>query len=473
MTGGQAVAWNALQAGTTIAVTSTGSTVTLDTTNSGGTQTLRANDNVAFDQLTTTGIGGDAGNVDVNAGLGAITGGSINANGSASLVAATNNTGHDLTAATGGAYLQGQYVHWDNLQVAGALGITATAGSIVLGTATSGGTQTLQAAGNIVFNQLTTTGIPGDPGNINLTSTFGSILGGSIFANGNSQIASDGSITLDQMRGSTIKLSSPDDLTIGFVSVVKELDLAANTINVTGTQLPSVPPIPLIMNITGYRGGVAALANVVIDPSAIIVEELSVANMTFVALTPLIEIINGYVSDQMMLTTSNQQILVNNVSPAPSAWPTLQLYQPGGYFTLTQNGDAALTNTYVVAFTGDVASTVNDFSALHACCADFTGASFVNNVPASMDGSDVYNSWYAQKSGVETFYLNGLPAGSQLDARQVPKAVQNTGNSPAVNIDGLQQMKKIPGRDKSTRLLHRHDRYGKSAGGTGQVAAAN
>ena len=54
-----------------------------------------------------------------------------------------------------------------------------------------------------------------------------------------------------------------------------------------------------------------------------------------------------------------------------------------------------------------------------------------------MPDNDVYDLWYGQKSGPETFYLLGLSGGSQVDALQIPKAVQTIGNGPAVNISGL------------------------------------
>ena len=81
-------------------MTSTGSSIALVSAHSGGSQTLQALQNVTFNQLTTDGTASDAGDVGVNAATGALTGGSINAHGSASLVGATSNTGHNLTTVT-------------------------------------------------------------------------------------------------------------------------------------------------------------------------------------------------------------------------------------------------------------------------------------------------------------------------------------------------------------------------------------
>jgi hypothetical protein len=426
-----------------LGVTSTGSSITLDSAHSGGSQTLQARQNVTFNQLTTDGTVSDAGNVGINATTGALTGGSINAHGSASLIAATSNTGHNLATVTGGAFLQGQVVKWDNLTIAGALGITATAGGITLGTAISGGTQTLHAVDDIAFSQLTTNGIAGDAGDVNLRSDNGSILGGSVFANGDIHFNTGKSLALDQLRGNSIALSAPGDISIKFFSVVKELDLAANTINVTGRQIQSNPSIPLIMNVTGYNGGIATSANLVIDPDAIIVNQFRVIDANFVTDAPQVTIVNGLVPGQLMLTTLNERILLDNRSPAPSNWATLQLYQPGGAFTMIQNFNANFTDSFVVFYTGDISSTVSTYSASHACCNIFSGSMAIRNISNDADGTETINSWLAQKTGAETFYLLGIAGDARLQALQSPKPVETIGSGPAVNIEGLTELRKL------------------------------
>ncbi|MFX8585818.1 hypothetical protein ABTM35_20250, partial [Acinetobacter baumannii] len=77
-------------------------------------QTLHARDNITFNALTTTGVSGDAGSINVDADTGFIlaqtvvsgglpTLGSVSASGSARLIAAGSNTGRSLTAASGNA----------------------------------------------------------------------------------------------------------------------------------------------------------------------------------------------------------------------------------------------------------------------------------------------------------------------------------------------------------------------------------
>ena len=448
--------WTTLTAATTFGATSATDAITLATASSGGTQTLHARQNVTFDQLTTSGIPGDVGNVNVTSDRAAISGGSIEANGSANLVAATDNTGIDLMTITGSASLQaGGLIDWANLNVGRTLAITSTGGEITLDTATSGGTQTLLAANDIVFTNLTTTGIPGDAGDVNLTSEFGSLRGGSIFANGDPHLASNNSISLDQLRGNKITLSAPNDLTLDFVSVVKELDIAANTINVTGRQIPSVPAIPLVMNVTGYNGGAAKTANIDIDPLVLVFDQFRVVDAFVVTDAPSISIVNGYVPGQLMLTTPTEFVLLDNRSPAPSAWPTLQLYQPGGVFTLSQNLNASFTDSYVVFYSGDIASTVSTYSSDHVCCSDFTGSSMVRDIPNQTQGTETIDTWLAQKGGVETFYLLGIAGGSRIDATQIPKAVETIGPGPAVNIEGLAEAEKFRRLERQSRKAGR------------------
>ncbi|MCK1476877.1 leukotoxin LktA family filamentous adhesin [Bradyrhizobium sp. 197] len=434
------------------AVANNGSIV-IGTADSSGSQTVHATQNVTFKSLAATGYSGDVGNINVTADNGFIlaqtvisggvtTLGSVSANGSARLLAAGANTGHNLTASTGNALLQGTVVRWDNLNVGGTLGITATAGGITLGTATSGGTQTLHAVDDIVFSQLTTTGIPGDAGGIDVKSDTGSLRGGSISANGDTHFDVAGGVSFDRISGNVIKLISSGDLTINWVSVVKELDLAADTINVKGEQVRSNPSVPLIMNITGYNGGTAKYANISIDPDTIIVNQFKVVDANFLTDAHSVTILNGYVPGQLMLTTATQQVLLDNRSPAPTNGPSLQLYQPGGVFTMSQVGNASVSNAYVVFYTGDVSATVTNYGSTHTCCNDFTGASMVRNIPVDGEGKESIETWLAKKGG-GTFYLLGLSGQARLDALLTPRPIETVGSGPAVNIEGLNDMRKL------------------------------
>jgi hypothetical protein len=245
------------------------------------------------------------------------------------------------------------------------------------------------------------------------------------------------------LRGNSIALSAPGDITIKSVSVVRELDLAADTINVTGRQIRSSPSIPLIMNVTGYNGGIATSANLVIDPDAIIVNQFRVIDANFVTDAPQVTIVNGLMPGQLMLTTLNERILLDNRSPAPSNWATLQLYQPGGAFTMIQNFNANFTDAYVVFYTGDISSTVSTYSASHACCNVFSGSMAIRDIANDAEGTETINSWLAQKTGAETFYRLGIAGDARLRALQSPNPVETIGPGPAVNIEGLTELRKL------------------------------
>ncbi|MCP3442992.1 leukotoxin LktA family filamentous adhesin [Bradyrhizobium sp. CCGUVB14] len=454
LTAGGPINWNVLNVGSTLGATASLGSITLQTAQSGGTQTIHAHDNVTFNALTAAGITGDAGSINVDADNGFIlaqtvmaggvpTLGSVSAHGSASLIAAGTNMGHNLTASTGNAVLKGTVVKWDNLTAGGTLDVTATAGGITLGTTTSGGKQTLHAHDDIVFGQITTTGIPGDAGDLDIKSDTGKLRGGSISASGDTRFDVAGGVSFDRITGEVVKMTSSGDLTINWVSVVKELDLAADTITVRGEQIRSNPPVPLILNITGYNGGVATSANVTIDPDSIIINQLKVVDANILTDAHSVTVLNGYVPGQLTLTTASEQVLLNNRTLAPSNWPTLQLYQPGGVFTLSQVGNATVTNAYVVSYTGDISATVTNYGSNHACCSDYTGASMARNIAVDGEGHESIDTWLARKSGAGTFYQLGLSGHARLDALLSPRPVETIGSGPAVNVEGLNDMRKL------------------------------
>jgi hypothetical protein len=177
---------------------------------------------------------------------------------------------------------------------------------------------------------------------------------------------------------------------------------------------------------------------------------------------------------------------VNDVTPAPSSCCTLQLYQPNGLFTLTQNGNANITNAWVVGYSGNIASTVIDYSGHSSqdCCGSFTGSSFERDIPADQQSNDIYNQWLAQKDNPQSFYLLGLTGDWRINASQLQQAVQTIGDGPAVNVQGLTpandlevtgdgKLKKLENSEKHVRRpLHGRVRYGKTWG-LENLAAAN
>jgi hypothetical protein len=178
---------------------------------------------------------------------------------------------------------------------------------------------------------------------------------------------------------------------------------------------------------------------------------------------PKFTIENGYVPGQMMLTTPAGDILMDNRSPAPTGWGNLQLYQPGGVFTLKQFGNANFSDTYVVYYDDTMSSTITNYGG-----GPFTGSSFVRDIPQSMIGGGRFDFASTEKSGLATFYLLGLSGGWRIDAARTPLPVEAVGDGPAVNIDGLPEAKKLhQTRDRKTvrnrirsTSLEQGDRFG-------------
>ncbi len=439
------VDWSTISAGTTVDIHSTGNNVNFDSSTSGGTQTIRAAHDVTFTTITTNGITGDVGDITVAANTGLIQGTTVSANGSASLTAATTNKGITLTATTGSAtLLAGGLIDWTTINAGTTVNVRSIGDKIQLGTATSGGSQIIRAAQNVAFNQLTTTGIPGDLGDITVTSDQGSILGGSVLAKGDASFNGGNSINLVSLQAGSATLATPHDLTINSLKVYRSMKLAADTITVTAQQLPSVPPVPLLVTVTGYQGGTATLANLVIDPPQIIIDQLKVVDVNLAVDTPSLTIASGYVPGQMLLTTPAGIILLNNRSPAPVGGANLQLYEPGGVFTMQQIGNANFTDTYVVYYDATISSTIINYGG-----GNYTGSSFVRDAIRDTRSGDRDDIGGSEKSAWVAFYLQWLSEGGQ------PRGpVEVIGHGPAVNIEGLTdagELRKQRSRKKNIR----------------------
>ncbi len=199
-----------------IFATANGGSLTVGTATSGGTQTLWAQDEVEYTSLTTTGLAGDAGDIAVTSQKGLVDGSSITASGAATvkgvdlaldqvtagaaadLEASKTIAGTNLQTGKGGTLVAGTSLTWTTADIGTTLDATAVAGPIALGTATSGGTQTLASSGLLSFIQLSSTG-----GDISGRSTAGSIAGGSVTAGGSAKLVAAGDNTGNKITATT------------------------------------------------------------------------------------------------------------------------------------------------------------------------------------------------------------------------------------------------------------------------------
>ncbi|MFA6266996.1 MAG: hypothetical protein WC670_14935 [Pseudolabrys sp.] len=460
LTAGGLIDWSTVSAGTSEDIHSTGDSVNLGTTTSGGTQTIRAASNVNFGTLTTNGITGDVGDVGVTADTGYIQGVTVAANGSASLVAATTNKGTTLGAVTGSATLiAAGLIDWATVNAGTTVNAHSTGDNANFGTVTSGGTQTIRAYNNVAFNQLTTTGIPGDLGDVIVIADHGSINGGSISANGDASFASGQSIALTNMRAGSATLSAPHNLTVAMLSVYRAMTLGADVINVTAQQLPSVPPVPLHVTVTGYQGGVATLANLTIDPPQVIIDQFKAIDSVVTVDSPSLTIASGYVPGQMMLTTPAGRILINNRSPGPVGGVNLQLYVSNGVFSMQQMGNANFSDTQVVYYDTILSSTITNYGG-----SSFTGSSFVRNALQDMRSGDTAGLDGLEKTALIALYLRGIAEGWYGRS-----PIEVIGNGPAVNVDGLYGS----GENRKSRKGYRSNLRSSSVENSGRVSFAS
>ncbi|MBX3553449.1 MAG: hypothetical protein KF697_13430, partial [Pseudolabrys sp.] len=463
---GGLIDWNTVGAGTSVSATATGGAVNLVTTTSGtttgirsttdavalgtvtsgGTQTIRGKTDVTFTTLTATG-----GDISVTSDTTKIAGTTVAANGSATLTAATDNTGDTLTTTTGDATLRaGGLIRWNNITAGKTVTADTTGGSIAFGTVTSGGTQNLRAFNDITFTRLTTTGTQNDPGDVVLQAINGGVQGGEIVANGVVNLAGKTDITLSLLQGSSVSLATPQDISVTQLNVFRSMALAANNITVTAKQLPSVPPVPLHVTVSGFNGGVATSANLNIDPPVVMIDLYRVVDSVLTVDSPNLTITGGYVPGQMMLTTPAGQVLLDNRGPAPAPGVNLQLYQPSGVFSMAQVGSTNYSDTQVVWYDTTISSVITNYGG-----GAYGGTSFVRNSLQDMQNAGAFEPENVQRSGLASLYLLGpLGLGFRYD---LPGPVEVLGDGPAVNLKGLFQTEQVK-RGKKSRSTRLHDK---------------
>ena len=233
----------------TLGIHSTGAGVMLGSATSGGTQTVGAQTTLAYTTLTTT-----AGDIDLTS-AGSIAGtstgsgltlvtDSLDAKGSFDLQGRTTISATLLTADTGtGTVTTGGAVTLGTVATpGGALGIQSTGSSVMIGSAASGGTQTVGARTDLTFATLVSTG-----GDIDATAATGSIHGTIATAFGSADLAAfDDNIgtALTTRTGGAVLTAQIGRIDWGTVNAATTFDATASTGGITfgtatsgGTQI--------------------------------------------------------------------------------------------------------------------------------------------------------------------------------------------------------------------------------------------
>ncbi len=434
-----AIGLTTVTTGTTFDATSSGSTVALGTANSGGTQTVEAKNALTYNTLKTT--VGDIKLTSDTASVKGITNGNtadtLEAQNTFQIAAATDvvavslksDTGAGSVRSTGGDVTVATTNTTTSLGVnaTGAIGLTivttgttfdatSSGSTIALGTATSGGTQTVRARDDIAFTTLRTTGISGDPGDVTLASTNGSLLGGDIFAAGSisaqgknigfgtfnaghdatlvasgdltgtnltatdrASLSAGGALSVASIKARDLALTSPGSLSVGTLDVGSSLNLAASSVSVGTVNSPGT----LSLTLTGFNGGIGTSANLYVNAPSIVIPSLRFADTSLSTSASFVGVQNATVPGTLRLASPYSNVLVNDRSSLPRPGSTVQLFQPGQNFFLYQSGNTTYTNAYVVQFArsavvnGDIAGGQN------------SNPSFINDLPRySYEGND-------------------------------------------------------------------------------------
>ncbi|NRB17225.1 MAG: leukotoxin LktA family filamentous adhesin [Rhodobacteraceae bacterium] len=331
-------------------------------------------------------------------------------------------------------------------------GITVSGtGTMNIVNATSGGSQSFTAQGDVIFSQLTPSGLLTDVGNVSVTSVTGSVTGGDITANGstiingngvtfgtimagvNSTITSTGDITGDTqiavgdirdtagagglpgslnirvIRGRNLYLQATDELNLGDVQVAETIELRSDKTTATITQVPSGPN-PLNLTATGADSTIGTSADLTVDaPAGIIVNELKVVDTKLATTATRTEIKQAYVPGSLLLTSPIQTIKVDNRTPLPQAGSNVQVYVPAYEFALTLDGNATATNGMVVKY--DETSDLTDILP-----SPLDGISLIRDTVRNLLEAD---NRFLQSVGSVALDDEGEPNSSQFDGQVV------------------------------------------------------
>jgi len=257
-------------------------------------------------------------------------------------------------------------------------------------------------------------------------NSLGDIHVKTLAAPGTIGFSTTGSLALDHVKANTITLQAGTTLNFLLAEVSSSITLRAVDISGTIVQ-PQPAPGPLFVTATGPNGTVANTVNLVIDPPVTIMPQLFVTDATINNNGPSFTIQQGFVAGQLTLEVPGQLIVMNNRSPVPMGFPTLQLWQPGTVFAFSQNGNFDVTTGFVVDYSLSANSTASSF---------YAGGSVVRDGPRDMRNGEIFYWWSLRKDG-NSFYWLGVSPDGELDAGKVKKWVDKVGEGPAVNLDGL------------------------------------
>jgi hypothetical protein len=337
-------------------------------------------------------------------------------------------------------------------EVMGATFVRAS-GAIRVGRLETHGSQSLSARDDVVFDSLRAVGVFQDRGDIRLMSGEGELRGGTVLADGDlvmsargdvrhTGLAAGGNLVIDAERilggGSSISagarahlhvraqetvhlaqvsavdldIMTPGSIRIASASVGNRASFAAGAIDVA--NLTKSGSGPLGLSISGPGLGAARSVVMNIDaPGGILVDMMRILDGRFSTTARMVSILNGEIAGEMRWTTPVQTVLVDNRSMMPRGGVDLQLQTRTSPFTMTLDGNRAVTNAIAITAKQHVRFTT---PAGQLSLVDALGA-LLRPAPATID--------------VRFGDLFSTP----IFVPQVPNVVRGNAFEPAVNLE--------------------------------------
>ncbi|WXL26197.1 leukotoxin LktA family filamentous adhesin [Ectopseudomonas mendocina] len=331
--------------------------IRVGTSRSGGDQSWQAAQDINLTQLQaggTVSLTARGGDINVGTGIqssglfgGAATLGNVLLNASGDISAPV------ISAANGRISANGLNLSLGDLSASADVDLLAR-GAIRVNNSRSGGAQNWYADDEIFFERLLATGqVMLD----SLLDTRGTELASdqavTVRAGWRDGVASDASILIDEIRAPSISLWSGRLIRVGNAGIGQSLDLHAQDIELYGQHTGAGQ---LNLNITGSANSIADRLVLGLQANQVLIPYLHATDIQLQTGGDQLEILDAQGVQRMRLQTSQAVVLMNNAGPAYLNGADVQLYEPDGAFSFSQNQLTSTTNAYVLhrAFTHQV-----------------------------------------------------------------------------------------------------------------------
>ncbi|MGV8831596.1 MAG: leukotoxin LktA family filamentous adhesin [Devosia sp.] len=264
--------------------------------------------------------------------------------------------------------------------------------------------------------------------------TLGDVTDATLIAQtGHLDILGDGDFLGTLLGGITININVAGNLTLKDVQVATHLTLRAGSIDANITQSPSGPD-PLLLTLTGFRGGVGNKANINVNaPAGLTIDDLRFADVNLTTTARVVSLLRAYITGSLRLTSPLQKLYVDNRTPLPQLGNNVQMHQPGFAFSLFLNNRLTTTDAFVVAY--DTSAQARSILA----GLPYDGISLVRDSIRVMRRGDyiTLEALFAELLGTGNSALDISVVGNDLIIDGVSYPISLDGNKSAVNLGQL------------------------------------